>query len=206
MSRRRGRPPKQLDEQQQLLLERVGRDLGLDPVALATLREGRPISRDEARQMRRVRVAEWALDAYRTYWHLLREGPPAGPVYLSHHVEIPEEVAAIRPLARRRLPFETVARWAYRHRVLGESFVDIAERQVDYEPRVERIAELRSLVARARADGDQEELAYLEALLALASWQSGADAEVYATIESVRKAVERNRVIWELAERKYASR
>jgi len=186
------------------IARRFGQDPD-DPAYAAGLRRNR-MNRDDRRVLKsaltkdpEAPVNEWAVDAYRAYYYLLREGLGGEAVKFRPHVDLPDEVLALQTERRRLLPAELVARWAYRHRVQGERFTQIAQSQFDFEPSDARLAQARRWLTDAVARGDGDEALRVEGLISLIQWQSKGDHT--RSDDSIRKVVKRNELIWQVAER-----
>lgn len=202
----RGRPAKLALPDEALLEQATALRLGLnpeDPEVAAGLRKNR-LRRAERRALSVAARNSWAPDAYSAYVDCLLHGISADPDRSLPDVGIPPEVEAF-PVARRRLLVAgEVARWAYRHRILGESLGSIA---LSLVPRSRPGDRQRMLDARFHSaiHGDSAlDSVYELALRAItAPAKLDPDHEPHSP-ESIRKAIAKHRIFWQLAEARHA--
>lgn len=126
------------------------------------------------------------------------------PVRRLPDVEIPPEVEAF-PIARRRLLVaDEVARWAYRHRVLGEPLTSIAQSLVPKSRPPERQQRLDAQFHSALHGDSALDSVYGLALRAITAPPTlDPDSEPHSP-ESLRKAIAKHRILWELADARHA--
>ena len=187
------------------LAERVG-----TPRA-AVLDEARRLNRQAFAQMAAEERELWTRRAYQFYFYFLENGVEAasrGRRRLTSNV--PEEIINL-PVARRRFlqPFE-VATWAFQVRQKRMGWEDVLNK-LDREGRkqwVKSDGRMQDIQARLqdlqrKRPQDMQEIDYQSALLAFVkAFVQGSEAAA-PTSDSIRKAVQRNRLIWELAEKKF---
>ncbi len=145
------------------------------------------------------------------YRHLLKNGLTRQPdAALTLAYAVPDEILALPPARRRQHDAHLVATWAYRARQEGAGWAELAREteETDWswwersERRVEEIElHLAALETGRRTEAVEDEIAYERARLAFVKERlQGSDDLPVASASSIRNAVRRGRMIWELAE------
>lgn len=214
LPRRRGQhgPRRSLE----LALRGAARRLELDEDrAVAELRNGW-LDRAQRRRQRTEVVRRRDVHAYRIYSDYLLHGLPSERVHLYPHVDIPDGLLQRSAVARRTLHSPgTLARWAYRIRVLHEPAAAVWRRELEESDQLREYAEraLREVVCGLRhaiACHDPIEVAYQQARHAFFA-DRALLSQVYRLLEranpeaAIRQAVKRHHHVWELAEQRFRS-
>lgn len=151
--------------------------------------------------MARNTTERWPREAYRVYRDCLENGLPSCGIHVIPNMPVPSAIDAM-PAGRRRLLRATdVARWAFRHRRLGESYAAIARSEERSPASPEDAARRLAQFLKAERVGDEDVRRYERAknALRLAEQRADPDAEPISA-DSVRHAVDRDEAIWEIAE------
>lgn len=201
----RGRPARQISPDELVVERTIARRLGLDPddpQTAARLQQHR-FTRADLRELARRRVMFWSIDAYCFYVdRLTRPALKRGEVRELLQIEIPEEIEGL-PVARRQLQDAVhVAEWAYRHRILREDFEAIAQAFIPQPRARDRQEAIDAPWRAAMLRTDPDEQVYQLARRPLTA-PIPADLDPPVPAATIARAVERDLLIWEVAEREH---
>jgi hypothetical protein len=197
----RGRPAKQSTPAEAMVEASIAKKLGLDPddpSVAAGLRRNR-IRRVERRQLSQAQREDWAIDAYRALVDHLKNGlVQRNKVRFLPHMDIPAAIEEYPVRRRRSLLAQEVARWAYRRRVLGETYPAIADSLIP-EPRDPSRQHALDTKFRAANYGNDERSREYEWARRSLTAPARTDIEPHDA-DSIRKALDADKLIWETAE------